>query len=40
MIEGDIIAPSAIPFNNEMKTPLEMTSKDIKNTITAFIRGR
>ncbi len=39
MIDGDIIAPSAIPFNNEMKTPLEMTSKDIKNTITAFKEG-
>jgi NADPH2 dehydrogenase len=39
VLEGDILAPSAIPFNNEMKTPVEMTADDIKETITAFIKG-
>jgi NADPH2 dehydrogenase len=39
VLEGDIIAPSAIPFNDEMKTPLEMTSEDIKETIAAFVKG-
>ncbi|BCB04634.1 NADPH dehydrogenase NamA [Bacillus sp. KH172YL63] len=39
VLEGDILAPSAIPFNDEMKTPLEMTAHDIKETITAFVQG-
>ncbi|MHC0036018.1 NADPH dehydrogenase NamA [Pseudoneobacillus sp. C159] len=39
VIEGDIIAPSAIPFNDKMKTPLEMSKKDIEETITAFKAG-
>ncbi|MFI8576749.1 NADPH dehydrogenase NamA [Rossellomorea aquimaris] len=39
VLEGDILAPSAIPFNDEMKTPVEMTANDIKETITAFITG-
>ncbi|WRP05169.1 NADPH dehydrogenase NamA [Rossellomorea aquimaris] len=39
VLEGDILAPSAIPFNDEMKTPVEMTANDIKETITAFING-
>ncbi|PFA63910.1 NADPH dehydrogenase NamA [Bacillus sp. AFS015802] len=39
VLEGDILAPSAIPFNDEMKTPVEMTAGDIKETITAFIKG-
>ncbi|MCR8847044.1 NADPH dehydrogenase NamA [Rossellomorea sp. SC111] len=39
VLEGDILAPSAIPFNDEMKTPVEMTGDDIKETITAFIKG-
>jgi NADPH2 dehydrogenase len=39
VLEGDILAPSAIPFNDEMKTPVEMTKNDIKETITAFIKG-
>jgi NADPH2 dehydrogenase len=38
-IEGDIIAPSAIPFNEKMKTPLEMTKEDINETIEAFKAG-
>jgi NADPH2 dehydrogenase len=39
VLEGDIIAPSAIPFNDEMKTPLEMAENDIKETIQAFTKG-
>ncbi|OAT84119.1 NADPH dehydrogenase [Bacillus sp. MKU004] len=39
VLEGDIIAPSSIPFNEDMKTPLEMTADDIKETITAFVKG-
>lgn len=39
VLEGDILAPSAIPFSDEMKTPVEMTANDIKETITAFIKG-
>lgn len=36
MLEGEIIAPSAIPFNEEMKTPKEMTISDIRETVEAF----
>ncbi len=39
VLEGDILAPSALPFNDEMKMPVEMTGSDIKDTITAFING-
>ena len=39
VIDGDIIAPSAIPFNDKMKTPQEMTKDEIKETITAFKQG-
>jgi NADPH2 dehydrogenase len=39
MIDGEIIAPSAIPFNEEMKTPKEMTHEDIKQTVQAFQDG-
>jgi NADPH2 dehydrogenase len=39
VLEGDIIAPSAIPFNEKMKTPQEMSQKDIEETIEAFRRG-
>jgi NADPH2 dehydrogenase len=39
VIEGDIIAPSAIPFNDKMKTPLEMSTADISETIKAFKTG-
>lgn len=35
-IDGPIIAPSAIAFNEKMKTPQEMTMDDIHNTIEAF----
>jgi NADPH2 dehydrogenase len=39
VIEGDIIAPSALPFNENMKTPLEMSKEDISETIKAFKSG-
>ena len=39
MIEGNIIAPSAIPFNDTMKTPKEMTTTEIRETIEAFKNG-
>ncbi|MEI2665144.1 NADPH dehydrogenase NamA [Rossellomorea sp. LJF3] len=39
VLEGDILAPSALPFNDEMKTPVEMTADDVKETVTAFING-
>ncbi|MBD1378747.1 NADPH dehydrogenase NamA [Metabacillus arenae] len=38
-VDGDIYAPSAIAFNDKMKTPVEMTKKDIQRTITAFKKG-
>jgi NADPH2 dehydrogenase len=39
VIEGDIIAPSSLPFNEKMKTPLEMSIEDIYETIEAFRAG-
>lgn len=36
---GTIYAPSPIPFNEEMKTPKEMTKEEIDKTITAFQLG-
>jgi NADPH2 dehydrogenase len=39
MIDGPIIAPSAIPFNEKMKTPEEMSIELIKETIQAFAQG-
>lgn len=36
MVEGQIIAPSAIPFNEKMKTPEEMTESQVIDTILAF----
>ncbi|MEX2460304.1 MAG: NADPH dehydrogenase NamA [Paenibacillaceae bacterium] len=36
MIEGDILAPSAIPFNDQMKIPREMDQNQIKQTIQDF----
>lgn len=35
-VHGNIYAPSAIPFNENYKTPIEMTHDDIKNVIEAF----
>jgi NADPH2 dehydrogenase len=39
VIEGDIIAPSALAFNEQMKQPLEMSKEDIKETVEAFRKG-
>lgn len=39
VLDGEILAPSAIPFNEKMKTPKEMTKADIKETILAFKEG-
>lgn len=36
VLEGEIIAPSALAFNESMKTPKEMTADEIQNTIGAF----
>lgn len=35
-LEGEVLAPSAIPFNEKMKTPKEMSISDIKETVKAF----
>ncbi|WP_066047274.1 NADPH dehydrogenase NamA [Robertmurraya korlensis] len=35
-LEGEILAPSAVPFNDKMKTPKEMTVEDIQETVEAF----
>ncbi|GIN89540.1 NADPH dehydrogenase [Siminovitchia terrae] len=35
-LEGEILAPSALPFNEKMKTPKEMSISDIKETVKAF----
>ncbi|WP_156290861.1 NADPH dehydrogenase NamA [Oceanobacillus salinisoli] len=34
-----IYAPSSIPFSEKSKQPLEMTAKDIQNTVSAFKNG-
>jgi NADPH2 dehydrogenase len=39
VIDGEIIAPSALPFNEKMKTPKEMSIEDISKTIEAFKLG-
>jgi len=39
VLEGEIIAPSAIAFNEKSKTPKEMTLEDIKETVAAFRDG-
>lgn len=36
MVDGPIIAPSAIPFREDMKVPEEMTLDQIKETVIAF----
>ncbi len=36
MIDGAILAPSTIPFDEKMKTPEEMTTTQIKDTIFSF----
>ncbi|WP_158737251.1 NADPH dehydrogenase NamA [Alteribacillus sp. YIM 98480] len=37
-VDGDIFSPSAVPFE-KMKTPIEMSKKDIKEVIQAFKDG-
>nr|WP_263325815.1 NADPH dehydrogenase NamA [Neobacillus sp. Marseille-Q6967] len=39
VLEGEILAPSAISFNEKMKTPKEMTKADIAETVEAFKKG-
>ncbi len=36
VLDGDILAPSAIPFDEQSKTPKEMTKEDIYGAVTAF----
>lgn len=38
-VEGDIYAPSALAFNDKMKTPVAMTQEDINETVEAFVAG-
>lgn len=38
-VDGDIVAPSAIAFNDRSKTPKELTINEIKETIEAFKNG-
>lgn len=38
-VDGTIYAPSAIAFDDESKTPAEMTKEDIERTIAAFKEG-
>ncbi|WP_368504683.1 NADPH dehydrogenase NamA [Alkalihalophilus sp. As8PL] len=39
MVDGDIFAPSAIAFQEDMRTPNEMTQTKIEETIEAFKNG-
>lgn len=39
VLEGEIVSPSAIAFNEKSKTPVEMTTEKIKETIQAFKDG-
>ncbi|WP_347549703.1 NADPH dehydrogenase NamA [Pseudalkalibacillus hwajinpoensis] len=39
VLDGPIIAPSPLPFNEDMKTPEEMTTSQINETIHAFKEG-
>ncbi|WP_153122800.1 NADPH dehydrogenase NamA [Peribacillus tepidiphilus] len=38
-VDGEILAPSAIPFNEMSKTPKEMTKDEIAETVHAFKEG-
>ncbi|MEK5523434.1 MULTISPECIES: NADPH dehydrogenase NamA [Heyndrickxia] len=38
-LEGEIVAPSAIAFNEKSKTPKEMSKEEIKETVEAFKQG-
>lgn len=39
VLEGEILAPSALAFDEKSKTPKEMTKADIEETIEAFKKG-
>jgi NADPH2 dehydrogenase len=39
VLEGEILAPSALAFNENMKTPKEMSKTDIEETVVAFKKG-
>ncbi|MBS4215764.1 NADPH dehydrogenase NamA [Neobacillus rhizophilus] len=39
VLEGEILAPSVIAFNEKSKTPKEMTKDDITATVEAFKKG-
>ncbi|MCZ0754612.1 NADPH dehydrogenase NamA [Anoxybacillus sp. J5B_2022] len=38
-VDGEIIAPSPLPFDENMRTPKEMTKAEIEETIQAFQNG-
>ncbi|MFD5850483.1 NADPH dehydrogenase NamA [Cytobacillus pseudoceanisediminis] len=38
-VVGEILAPSAIAFNEKMKTPKEMTKEEVSETVEAFKKG-
>lgn len=38
-VDGEIVAPSAIAFNEKMKTPKELSVAEIKETVKAFQDG-
>ena len=38
-VDGEIIAPSSVAFNDKMKTPKEMSLGEVKETIAAFQAG-
>ncbi|WP_282020984.1 NADPH dehydrogenase NamA [Planomicrobium okeanokoites] len=38
-VEGEIQAPSPLPFNENYKTPAEMAKQEIKETVNAFKQG-
>ena len=38
-VDGNIFAPSAEAFNDQYKTPVEMTKEDIAHTVEAFKQG-
>lgn len=38
-VDGDIFAPSPLAFNDQYKTPVEMSKDDIANTVNAFKAG-
>lgn len=38
-VDGDIFAPSPLAFNDQYKTPVEMSKEDISKTVSAFKAG-